>query len=367
MNVLPTLGSPLNARQNPILYYPIIAGIIIIALVGALFLLWRLIRKLLKLPPPVNRERRRRTRAGDIRLAETTYRLSDTESDFLTKLCKQYRVPNIYYFFQNALKTYELFARAYADIVSSDSGSPTLTPLFSVMEKVNRHRLAVSGMRSTQIIPVGQEVSLMPKGKGRLTMTLKGNNERELRFSLPLDSGGHQVLPPELSKVTISYETRDTTLVSIPLRILNYETRNGIEELVAAHSTNIFSYIRQEYRYVRINLKCTYQVVKKQSDPATGEIQYLPQGDELPAVLMNYSGKSCNLSTSGAAPALRDYLCIQCQFESAERLYAAVLGAANIAGSHIIHTDFVQMDDRAKNYILARVNGFAGQEAPQKA
>jgi hypothetical protein len=357
------MGSPLEARQSPILYNMIYFGIIIIAVIVALFLLWQLIRRVLKLPTPASRERRRRTTAADIRLAEMTYRLTAPETEFLAWLCKNYRVPNIYYFFQNAQKTYDLFADAYRDVAAAEPNSRLLTPLFSVLEKVNRHRLAISGMRNTQIIPVGQEISLLAQDKRKLTMTLRVNGEKEMRFSLPIDSPAHTVLPPELSKISIFFETRENVMVSVPVRVLTYEIRQGTEEMVTAHSTNIFSYIKQEYNYVRVNLNCTCVIAVKSSDTEAGDTQYVPDGDFVPARLIDYSGKSCNIVVTDMAPAVRQRLIVQVGLEKSwtAQFVAAVLDTADNGVSHIIHADFVQMDERTQNYILARVNGFTEQ------
>jgi hypothetical protein len=352
-------GSATAARASPLLYQmlgilALIFFVVIVLVVGI-----KQIAKALRIGTPLERAKRRKTTLGDIKTAAESFSLDTTEVALLTDLSHIFRVPNVNYYFSDSRKTYALFKKVYLRYRGQEE---KLSALFSLLEKVNRVRLMTSGVRTTSALPEGQTVLILDPQGARWPATLVERDNVTMTLTAPRDENGSPIRLPELAKVTIMVEDINDAAVSAVMRVLRYQNRLNKDELVLVQTKDVQSFIKQDYTYAAVRIKCEYALCKEtRIKLADGSVStsYEPESESRPAVLLNYSAKNCNFLVTDT---IADNSCVtmHVNFEAGvEGDFVLVSqGAAKQSGAYLIHGKFLYMNDITRNYMLARVNGF---------
>jgi hypothetical protein len=352
-------GSATAARASPLLYQALgaLALTVLIAIIVVVAI--KQIAKALNLRTPEERAKHRKTTLGDIKTAAENFALDTAEVTLLTDVCQKFKVPNVNYFFWDSQKTYALFKDIYLRYRDQEE---TITTLFSLLEKVNRMRLNTSGVRTTSALPVGQRVFILdPKG-ARWPTTLVERDNVTMTLTAPRDEKGALVQLQELARVTIMAEDVNDAAVSAGMRVLRSQNRMNKDELVLVQTKDVQTFIKQDYTYTMARTKCTYALcTESKTELADGSVSvsYEPESENRPAVLLNYSAKNCNFLTQGAI-ADNSYVTMHVNFEAGAAGDFVLLsqGAAKQHGVYLVHGKFIYTNDKIKNYMLARVNGF---------
>jgi hypothetical protein len=352
-------GSATAARASPLLYQAL--GVLALSVFIAIILVIGIkqITKALNISTPKERAKHRKTTLGDIKTAAESFSLDTAEVAVLTELCSKFKVTNVNYYFLDSEKTYALFKKVYQSYQGMEE---KITTLFSLLEKVNRVRLMTSGIRTTSALPVGLTVFVLdPKG-ARWPTTLVERDNTTMTLTAPRDEDGALVELQELAKVTIMAEGINDAAVSAGMRVLRYQNRMNRDELVLVQTKDVQAFIKQDYTYATVRIKCTYNLckeTKKELEDGASSLSYEPESENHSAVLLNYSAKNCNFLTLDPV-ADGSYVTMHVNFAEGEAgdFVLLIQGVAKQSEAYIVHGKFIYMNDNIKNYMLARVNGF---------
>jgi hypothetical protein len=337
----------------------LLAFIGIVLVVALIVIVFNRIKKALPSNTADEREKKRRTRPGDLSLAAEAYELDSEELTLLGEICKQYKVPNITYYFKEIPNIYSLFKRVYKDMNPEDSDDLAKKQiLFSLMRHITTVRLATSGIWSTTNIPVGKTVYYIDSKGGKFAMVLLEKDPENMLLTIPTDARGQEARPPELSQIHILIDDLNSAAVSSVCRVLGYRSRQGQEVIALLHTNKLHRYSKEEFTYTDYNKPCTLYEAKK-SAPGTEGPPYVTGGPAKQGILINFSGKNCNIA-SAIREAIGSYLTlVMTDDEGAQATSVIMVTKLYLVNSrNILHATFVHMDLRAADYIYSRANGF---------
>ncbi|MDR3283695.1 MAG: hypothetical protein LBS97_00775 [Treponema sp.] len=351
-------GSWLEARQNPIIYIPLVIALAAIAVFLIISIVSRLLQKYLNLPPKSERIKKRITRRVNIHRVSERLSLTTDETQLLTGICRKYRTPNVEYFFEDAEKTYGLFEKAFKE--QGDLSVTEKACLFSLLGKINKYRLAEDRINGLHVIPEGQQLFYVEDSGKKSSSLLIENTAVEMILSIPKDSSGAEVRPVELSKINLFYQGKNDIAYTVTVRVVRYQERLAIKELVVTHPLGRKAHLREDHLSIPANISCKFAVAKA-APGEKGAAAYEKAGDFISGRLISFSRETCNIAAAATVPIQQQIIIkLSLDGESASRIVGVVIKIAHTggAGLYMLHIKYAAMDDQTRNYILAQVYGF---------
>ncbi|MDR1786671.1 MAG: hypothetical protein LBR23_09470 [Spirochaetaceae bacterium] len=357
-----TTGSPIEARAQNESQFPIIfgvcAGVVLIA-----FLLLQLAKKIkagYHTPEYLERQKQRTTNRKDIRAVTEEYGFTQEEAQFLEVQCRDRRTPNIRYLLKDHAQTLALIKELFQASLSESNPEGDQTLIFSIFKKINKIRLADAAMTTTATLPVGQKLLYVDSEGKKYTTSVIDNNEKGLTLSAPRDRSGMEVVPENLSKITLMMQEKNDIAVTIQVRVLLTQEKPGGAILLTTHGTHFESFLKHEYLYVHARLPCTLQPAAAKPGDG-GEVTYVTESRTYKGLLLNYSGTSCNIVVKNPIN-LRQFLRMSVRIDG-EHTEDFIVMAMDVAenkkdGIFVIHANFVKMSEGVKNYILSHIYSF---------
>jgi hypothetical protein len=118
--------------------------------------------------------------------------------------------------------------------------------------------------------------------------------------------------------------------------------------------------MREEYLYIPAHIPCKFSGARL-LPTNKNTVVYESTGKVLSGMLINFSGESCNIAAKETI-AIQQNIKIELSLDgnNTANIIAAVVNTVHndTSGLYVLHAKYVQMDDKTRNYILARVYDF---------
>ena len=298
------LFGPVDVARPFSIYYPVIITLVCAALI---FVVNLIIRNLKKNINTEIKDINRITKASDIAHLTKIYNFTEAESFFLRNLCKTQNIPNLEYIFRSEQESETFFENHYTELKEretedDDALQYKLSQLFSIRQKVENARKTFSNLTSTTSLPVNQRIFYVADNKEQFECKIIDNIKEGLVLTIPKDLFGHEIRLPELTKVSVIYQTKSGVAYLANVRIIRYQDSPSGSMMVVTHCNNMQSYQRRQSRRVGVNTNCTFSAVKvvtnNSQNGKLSKISYEPLANQYHGHISEISAGGCSLQTN---------------------------------------------------------------------
>jgi hypothetical protein len=166
-----------------------------------------------------------------------------------------------------------------------------------------------------------------------------------------------------LSKINLMIQGKNEVAFTTSVRVIRYQVRQGDPVVVVTHATQFQPFLKHEYVYIPARIPCQLQaVISKPDSHEADTVTYEAEGRTYNAILLNYSGTSCNIVLKNTIN-VHQLLQVKTKINGhdIDEMVVMVMNVVSNEEQHafLIHANFVKLSERTKNYILSRVYAFA--------
>ncbi len=169
--------------------------------------------------------------------------------------------------------------------------------LFMLIYKIEHKKRSLSLLTSTFAFSEGLSISYVTDDDVHHPSKIIENNKAGLFLEVALDTKGHSVQPEPLSKIRLYFELHGGIAYQATTRIMRYQSRNGVEEMVLIHSQDVEFFQRRKFRRRDVLLDCTFVAVTVDVDNKTGKKSFTAHEKEYHGKIVNISASGCRLTT----------------------------------------------------------------------
>lgn len=358
------VGSPLEARQNSenysiFVYFVVFAVICIFISFLIKFIKEKLLSQKQRADKPTNL-------SMILRIAKV-YDLTLEQRDFLIKICKKDKVPNLEVnfhsenFFNNFFFKYYHAIKENKENLSEDEVEGQIAVLFSLRQKIENAKRNYANLISTTAIPEGHKLYLYNEVKEKFECSIKQNTKEYMVLSIPKNIHNLFYQPKELEKVTFYYQSNLGTAFVLDLRVIRYQTSTEEEkEMVVSHSNHLKCFQRRQFKRVDINNLCTFSAVKTTSVASKNgtNVNYEPMDKKHQGRLIELSAGGCSISTNLHIKE-KQYIHIELSIDNKtkDKVIGLIVNTTeNLSdNTYILHIVFVNIDNKTRNKIFSKV------------
>lgn len=351
-------ASPLESRENPIIYAALVVAIIVIAVFAVLWLITRYIKKLEENPRWIENEKIRPTKYKDIKKLSKFYTLQRDEISLLWYICKKYKVPNIYYAMKEFTDLDTFFKQAYQDF-KIEKNEQKVNRLFLLKFKLEKFYAESVSLSSSTSIGKNTKFTISFQDGHSTKGSLLENTKDYFLVSLPDTFFQQNERPQPLSKVAFSFTSKTGASYIFVTRIIRYQEINGRDYMALAHSNQLMKKTQRTFKRIQLNEKCKFASAKKMQ-AKNGKITYIPSDKKNDAILTNISGGGCCISSK--LP-IKDGQYIYTEFDLKGEIYSAIGIIVRTrkdigTGGYNLHIHFEDIHLETQNKILAKVYNY---------
>jgi hypothetical protein len=366
MNLPAPTGSPIIARiQNngklPVILGAAAAFVLLLVVIGEII---RRMRALYVRASTSERQKTRPTTKKDIASVVKEYSFTDDESRLLYEICKKHSIPNVRFFLRDHDQTTHMFRTAYQASAGDNDAGHEQTLIFAMYEKICKSNMAFSLLTSTMSLRVGQKMLYIdPDGKKSKTFIVD-SNENEMIIATPKDKAGNDIMLQSMTKINLMIQGKNEVAYSCAVRVIRNQITTGEPVVVVSHSNRFETFLKHEYVYVPAKIPCQLQEVETVPDPKRGPdaVLYDARGRTYNGLVLNYSGTSCNIVVKNSIR-VRQILRLETKLDGRDmdQMIVLVMNVVENQESRafLLHTNFVKLTEKTKNYILSHVYSFA--------
>ncbi len=354
-------GSPLQARQDKSYYM----AAIIAAGIAVLAILVNLIIQAAKRNSSSGRDANKTTTPSIINRVAAIYELSLPEKDFLLKICRKKKIPNLEVNLRSEQFGELFFSEQYHDLkenadISEDELQNNLALLFSIHQKVDNSLRSLSNLTSTSNFPEGGTVQYYSDNKEQFPLQILSVQKDGLWLSIPRDVLNNEVRPPELSKINLFYQTKTNTAYLAAVRVLRYQKTTDSGEMVVNHCNNLQRYQRRQYKRIAINRTCRFSSVKVTTGGSgeNAKITYTPLENQYQGTLLELSVGGCSiLTTMNIKPNQYIHLYLSVNGLDEDEITGIIVNTdvSPETDRYVLHILFLKVSKKTRNRIFTKV------------
>lgn len=346
------LDSGFSRNTSIFIYIPLFIGMG----VAAFFLFANIFLKIVR-----NRNKKqasnpnRPTTYADIKFIAKDLLLTNDEREFLWEICRQHKVNNFIAYMKNQIQLDELFKI----VCNSSSDEQKKSLLFSIRNKIEQDKHNTALISSTKNIQVGQKITYIDANHDQYPSEVLDNVPDGLILIVPKNIYGDELRPNPLSKITLSFETKNYIAYRLLTRVVRYQQRVH-SELVVSHTNNLEILHRRNQRRIPYNPVCVFAAVKvstggKGKDPT---VEYTPLEHRYDGKLLDISSEGCSIQTNLAVKK-QQYIYIELKLDdsSIDSLYGLIVETTQNTQTKLntLHVHFVRMKLETRNKIYRLV------------
>lgn len=346
------LESGFTTNSSIIVYIPLFIALGI----ASFFIIINLFFKIIRHNSKKNEENPDRlTNFNDIRYIAKEILLNNDERDFLWKICKTYQVKNIVSQMKNQVTIDALFK----SIFSNDINEHKKALLFSIRNKIEQDKHNTTLISSTKNIQIGQKITYLDENHDRYTTEVLDNGPDGLVLIVPKNIYGNELRPEPLSKIMLSFETKNHVAYQLRTRIVRYQIRHQ-SEVVVSHTNNLEILHRRKQRRIPYKPSCIFSAVQVSSggNGKNPSIQYTPMEHKYEGKMIDISSEGCCIQTNLAIKK-QQYIYIELNLDdsSADSLFGLIVETTQNTQTNlnILHIEFVRMKLETRNKIYKLV------------
>lgn len=295
MNLL-QVGSPVAARQNPMVYTVIVYLVIILAVIFGIWIIHRLIEKKHSSPEWIEAQKVKPTAYKDIQMLAKKIDLNKEEIALLWKICRENEATNIFYSYTDDDFVDGLFKSAFRKMAQMKVSDKDLYDLFRLRFHIYKSVTFSGSVTSSAKIPLETVLSYPAPSGFQYHFTLIKNDKNGLCLKIPdtLEDTSEDK-PQPLSKIAFIFSLPNKQQYALVARVVQYiVSANGERQLLTTHSSTVCPQSRRTSRRFLIQRDCKFSAVEVSTNKA-GELTFKAKENKYDGTLADLSEGGCKM------------------------------------------------------------------------
>lgn len=292
-------GSPLAARQNPLVYLVIVYLVIFIGIVFVLWLIHKFIEKKHQSPEYIEAQKERPTTIKDIKLLAKKIELTKEEALLLWRICKNHNAKNIFYSYTDEKFLDTLFKTEFRRSAQTKNNEKDLYDIFRLRFHIEKYVSFSRCITNSKNIPNGTILSYPAPSGFQYQFTLVKNDKNGLYLSVPealQESSDDR--PEHLNKLVLLFTLANKQQYAIIARVVQFlDMPNGEKQVLITHSNTLCPQSRRASKRFTINRDCSFSAVEAVAKP-DGEFKYVPKENRYEGTIVDLSEGGCKMYTT---------------------------------------------------------------------
>ncbi len=358
-------GSPLMARQDPILLIIVITALSLITITILIrFILLKFKEKHLTLNE-LEKIKSKKTTFNDIKRISSLYNLSKEEQSLLWFICKKTEAPNIFYSARSKEHLLDIFKQSYQILKNTNYSDRKISLLFDLLFKIEKKNAEGRKIVNSLVLPLRTILIYHSSEKKPSSLEIYKTTPDFIiakAFDVFLDS---KKRPPALSKINLTFVFNTDIQYIMQCRIVRYQINfNGIQEVVLTHSLKISPLLRRNAKRKTVDIPCKLSIIRVtiSSDNSKKNISYEVQPTKYESLITNISKTGCLIETSVETEKGK---LIQMEFKfpgttKTVSAYAMIISTRinPLNKKILLHSSFTKINVTLQNKILAFIYNF---------
>lgn len=298
MNFL-QVGSPLAARQNPLIYTVIIYLIILLAVIFGIWIYLKLLEKKHSTPEWIEAQKTKPTTYKDIQKLAKKINLNKEEILLLWKICRDTEAANIFYNYSDDDFVDSIFKSAFRKMAQMRATDKSLYELFRLRFHIYKSVTFSGAVTSSTNIPLETILSYPAQSGFQYHFTLVKNDKNGLYLKIPetLEETSEDK-PKNLDKIALIFSLPNQQQYALLTRVIQYlTTPNDEKQLLVTHSNTICPQSRRTSRRFLINRDCSFSAVEV-STSSNGDLSFKPKENRYEGTIADLSEGGCKMLTT---------------------------------------------------------------------
>ena len=349
--------SPLEARQDPVIYTAIFVAVVVVCVVFVANFVWQKVRGGID------------SRKQSLLNIANTFQLTKREIAFLSHVARNFKIQDIDFYFKNDEALDEFFKKVYArlgQVLKGEAYHDQMLILFSLRQKVEVYRRKISHLTTSKNISRDQTLVIITPNKEQFQTRVVANEPVGFYVMAPVNSVGGTLSLTPMTSVGIFFR-RSFVEYIFTTRVVQSVLHMGKPAYILNHSGQLVVLSNRTYRRVPFVNDATVELVKAEETKKTEKkrsfsvTQYKPvDGVKMRMSLGDISVGGCCLWTPQTDLQIGDLLSIQ--FSIGNELQSEIYGKIvrikeNVSGCSI-HVCFLKMTDKSRVEIFSLAYGY---------
>lgn len=297
----------------------------------------------------------------DLKRIANKLNLSDEYFNFLLYYCKLYQIKKIPLISDTEYCIKTVFNDIYKGIsgetknLSSDEIEKRKHTLFMIVTQVEEAKRTLSVLTSTMSLTEGLPITYITEDNERHKSKIIENNKHGLCIEVAKTPSGKLIKPDTLTTIQLYFELNGGIAYMISTRVIRYQYRNGVTELVATHSNDVNFSQKRKYRRKNVTIKAVYQAVDVHKDEKANKNIFSVREKKYSGVITNISAGGCRLRVKNAIKA-GQHMQISTILPTAKSISATAIiinSKKNIKeDGFILNIRFIRMNKKSQNAIF---------------
>lgn len=350
-------GSPLDARQNKMVYLILVLAAIVIGVFVLVYFALKAIKKIQQSEAWIEAHKKRPTTVVDVHKLAKQMNFSQDEENVLWEACKRTKAPNIIYLVKDMKAIDDLLRKEFGYLRAQKIAESTIYILFSLRQKIATVNAQTSRLKTTFAITLGQIIYISRSATTKIPMEVVDNIKNGLYLLLPSNMQTQTSRPVELSKVQFTIPASEGGLYTFFSRVVRYTTmKDGRLAMIVSHTNEVVFQERRKQKRIDVSMSCDFSAVKIESK-GKGKVLFLPQTNRHDARLKDISAGGCKIM---ANMPIKEGQHIHIKWTLTGTVCEAVgviirTTKGTEADAYYLAIKFAQITDRVRNDILAFV------------
>lgn len=289
-------GSPLQARQNPLIYLVIVYLLIAIGVLLLIAFIVKIIQKRHASEQYIEYKKNKATTYKDVTELARKIHLSKQERQLLWRICRNSKAKNIFYNYTDEPFLDEIFKKEYVHMVKSRAKPALMYELFRLRFHLYKTAFIAHAISSSFSIPAETVLTLPTPDGTDYQFTLVKNAKNGLYLSIPEPlANNQQALPKNLSKIALVFTLKNGQQYAMSSRVIQYLTLpDGVRTVLITHCHTLCFQSRRSSKRFAVNRDCVFSAVEI-STGKKGEKKFKPKENTYKGVIANISEGGCKL------------------------------------------------------------------------
>ncbi len=352
------------SRQNSL---PVQIALIVIVVIALIIIAKQLYTAFLSKLAEAEKESPRK-KLDTRSLRKTAIRLGFSAQDiaFFETQCKLFDITYVPLISNTEYCTSTVFKKIFEGMCENNENLSELElennklALFMLIYKIELAKRSLSLLTSTVAFSEGLPISYISEDGSHNHSRIIENNKTGLFLEVAKNANGHSVQPQALSKIQLYFELHGGIAYQVNTRVMRYQSRNGIEELVLIHSHDVEFFQRRKFRRKDLSLDCTFKAVTVQ-ETSDGKKTFTTHDREYIGKIANISASGCRMTTS--IPIKADqYMQISVLLPNGDRgsMIGIIVRSRKEVNKNVcvLNIRFIRMQKKMQNNIFALVYNY---------
>lgn len=289
-------GSPLAARQNPLVYLVVVYLIIAIFIILAIMIVMRIIKKKHESPEYIEKQKQKPTTLQHVTDLAKKLSFSKEEAALLWRVCRNSAAKNILYSYTDDEYMDAIFKAEFNHLKKANADDKSLHDLFNLRFHIYKEVSFSRYITSSHNIPNGTVLSYPAPSGFQYQFTLVNNEKNGLHLSVPetMDKDC-QDRPEKLAKLAMVFSLANGQQYAILTRVVQFlNLPNDNEELLVTHSNTVCPQSRRTSLRFAVNRDCSFSAVEMIKKP-DGSVSLKPKENCYDGTIVDLSEGGCKL------------------------------------------------------------------------